>query len=329
MTGQNNGSIGLNLTSRGSIQDAAGNPLSTSGFTGQAYTFDTTPPPTPSIAAHPANPTNQTSASFSFTDTETGVSFVCKLDGGAYAACTSPKSYSVAQGTHTFSVEAIDAAGNAGPAASYIWVVDTTPPPNPKITSGPPNPSSSTSATFTFTDSEAGGSFTCKLDSGAWTACTSPTTYNGLNANNSHEFSVRAVDAAGNQSGETDFSWKISANVNFTISGNAPSLLYPGAPAIAIPVKLTNPNSVPIYVTSLAASLLASGLPTGCESTWFQIAPSNISATQTVQVPANGSVTLPAQGAGAPTVQMIDSHTKQNACIGANLTFSYSGSAHS
>jgi hypothetical protein len=111
----------------------------------------------------------------------------------------------------------------------------------------------------------------------------------------------------------------------FTISGNAPSLLYPGAAALAIPVKLTNPNSVPIFVTSLTVSFVA---PSGCSSAWFQIAQSTISTTG-VQVPANGSVTLPAPGATAPTIQMVDSHTLQDACKGANLTLSYTGSAHS
>jgi hypothetical protein len=309
-------------------KDTSGHTSEPASFT---WTIDLTPPPAPAISAKPPSLSNSTSASFSFTDTEAGVSFVCKLDGGAPAACSSPKAYSgLSQGSHTFQVQARDAAGNLSGPASWTWTVDTVPPPNPTITSDPPNPSTSTSATFTFTDSEAGVSFSCRLDSGTWTACTSPATYNGLNANNSHEFSVRAVDAAGNQSGETDFIWKISANVNFTISGNAPNLLYPGAPAVSIPVKLTNPNSVPIYITSLKASLLTTGLPAGCESAWFQIAQSNISATQTVLVPANnGSATLPTQGATTPTIQMIDSHTTQNACRGANLTFSYSGSAHS
>ena len=44
------------------------------------------PPPTPVITSTPANPTNQTSASFSFTDTQAGVSFVCQLDGSAFSS---------------------------------------------------------------------------------------------------------------------------------------------------------------------------------------------------------------------------------------------------
>ena len=60
-------------------------------------------PPTPVITSTPTNPTNQTSASFSFTDTQAGVSFLCQLDGSAFSACTSPRTtLALSQGSHTF-----------------------------------------------------------------------------------------------------------------------------------------------------------------------------------------------------------------------------------
>src|SRR4030095_8390869 len=96
-------------------------------------------PPTASIDSHPNNPTNSTSASFTFSGNDplgaggaaaSGVDhFLCKLDGGSYGACTSPQSYSsLADGSHTFSVESVDKAGNTSTAASFTWLVDTTPP---------------------------------------------------------------------------------------------------------------------------------------------------------------------------------------------------------
>ena len=46
-------------------------------------------PPAPTIASGPANPTTATTATFAFTDTEAGVTFLCSLDSAAYAACSS------------------------------------------------------------------------------------------------------------------------------------------------------------------------------------------------------------------------------------------------
>ena len=44
---------------------------------------------------------------FSFSSDVAGATFQCKLDKGAFAPCTSPKSYKVKPGKHTFSVEAV------------------------------------------------------------------------------------------------------------------------------------------------------------------------------------------------------------------------------
>ena len=90
-------------------------------------------PPAPSITAQPASPTNQTAASFSFTDSQSGVAFQCKLDAAAFAACSSPKGYTgLAAGSHTFQVQA-SAAGKTSSATSFTWTVDLTAPPAPSI----------------------------------------------------------------------------------------------------------------------------------------------------------------------------------------------------
>jgi hypothetical protein len=78
----------------------------------------------------PGNPSADASPDFEFSATEGGSSFECRLDAGAWEACTSPHGYSgLADGSHTFRVRATDAAGNVDPtAAVYTWTIDATAP---------------------------------------------------------------------------------------------------------------------------------------------------------------------------------------------------------
>src|SRR5207302_1905101 len=140
-------------------------------------------------------------------------SFLCQLDSSAFTACTSPATYSaLSQGSHTFSVKTQDSAGNQSSAASFTWTINTTAPPTPTITSTPANPTNQTSASFSFSDSQTGVSFLCQLDSSAFTVCSSPATYSGL-SQGSHTFSVKARDAAGNQSAAASFTWTVVSSL--------------------------------------------------------------------------------------------------------------------
>jgi hypothetical protein len=90
--------------------------------------------------------------------------------------------------------------------------LDTTPP-ETTIDSGPSGTVKSRDATFTFSSSEAGSTFVCSLDSGAFSPCSSPPgkTYSNL-ANGTHTFEVKATDAAGNTDPTPDSrSWKVRA----------------------------------------------------------------------------------------------------------------------
>ena len=88
---------------------------------------DTTPPDT-TIDSRPAIPTNSTTATFTFSGTDSGsgvASFACKLDGAAFTSCTTPQTYtSLSAGSHSFQVRAIDTAGNIDPTpASSTWTI--------------------------------------------------------------------------------------------------------------------------------------------------------------------------------------------------------------
>jgi Ca2+-binding RTX toxin-like protein len=160
------------------------------------YVPDTSAPET-ALDVAPDALTTDTTAIFEFSS-EPGSTFECALDGGSSAPCESPKTYSpLGDGVHTFEVSATDAEGNTDPTpARWTWTVDTTAP-QTAIDDGPSGPTNLTEAAFTFSSSEPGGSFECRLDTPGFVACTSPRSYPGL-ADGVHTFEVRATDPAGN-----------------------------------------------------------------------------------------------------------------------------------
>ncbi|MBK7934620.1 MAG: hypothetical protein IPK01_14345 [Acidobacteria bacterium] len=179
---------------------------------------DTNAPDT-TILTQPNNPINSSAATFTFsgTDTLVGIAgFECRIDAGAWAPCTSPKTYTgLADGSHTFDVRAVDTASNPDPTpATYTWVIDTVAP-DTSILTNPTNPTTNTNATFTFSGTDAAApeavaSFECRLDGGMYAACTSPQNYVAL-ALGSHTFDVRAIDTAGNvDASPASFAWTIN-----------------------------------------------------------------------------------------------------------------------
>jgi hypothetical protein len=142
--------------------------------------------------------TNSTTATFNFTSTDPSATFACSLDSAAFTPCTSPKTYTKLKVPlpHNFQVQAT-AGGVPDPSpASFDWLIDKKAP-NTAITSGPPVLTNNAVATFTFTSTEGGGGFQCKLDSDPFAPCTSPFV-SGVLADGKHTFQVKAVDAAGN-----------------------------------------------------------------------------------------------------------------------------------
>jgi gliding motility-associated-like protein len=92
-------------------------------------TLDQTAPET-SITSGPLDPNNSSTATFDFTSNEAGSTFQYSIDASAYTGTTTPLTLTgIAEGSHTVSIRAIDAAGNidAIPAA-YTWVIDQTAP---------------------------------------------------------------------------------------------------------------------------------------------------------------------------------------------------------
>jgi hypothetical protein len=252
--------------------------------------------PDTTITSGPPATTGDDTPTFSFTSTESGSPFECRVDSGGWETCTSPwTTGALADGPHSVSVRATDQAGNTdGSPATHSFTVDTstanttaeavwtaptdavvgqpvtldggasrgdapltctwsfenqdgsivwetvtgcvvqktflladtkhveltvsdgngdtgtnrqsfqvgapwvpdTTPPNTTVF-GPAGTSSDSTRTFSFTSTESGSTFQCRVDSGGWTSCTSPAIVTAL-SEGAHTFRVRAIDAAGN-----------------------------------------------------------------------------------------------------------------------------------
>ncbi len=102
-------------------------------------------------------------------------------------------------GSYTFFVYAIDAAGNGGQYVAYDFVIDSIPgPPVTTITSAPAAVSNDTTPRFEFTANEP-ATFLCGVDTATviepFVPCSSP--YDRTLADGSYTFFVYAVDTAG------------------------------------------------------------------------------------------------------------------------------------
>ena len=176
--------------------------------------------PDTTISTGPPTPTNQTSATFTFTSSEAESTFECSLDDAAFAACPTPQPYSgLADGPHTFAVRAIDATQNTGPEATYSWTIETRAP-TASVTSGPAALTNSRAASFTFTADEP-SSFECQLDGGSFQACGSSASYQGL-GDGTHTFAVRPTDAVGNTGAPSSHGWRIDGTAPETTIGSGP-----------------------------------------------------------------------------------------------------------
>ena len=160
----------------------------------RAFTVDATAPDT-TVSSGPTGPTNDATPTFAF-GSEPGATFQCKLDGAAYAACTSPVTTALlADGAHTFSVRATDAASNTDASpATRTFTVDTAAP-DVTITKKPAKRVTKQKVKIVFTG-EAGASYACSVDGKAYAPCTSPLKLKVKVGK--HIVLIRATDAAGN-----------------------------------------------------------------------------------------------------------------------------------
>jgi CSLREA domain-containing protein len=195
--------------------DAMDNESPNSNEASTSTAADTTPPET-TIDSGPTGTVSIASATFEFSSSEAGSAFECSLDGAPFSGCASPKDYtSLADGSHTFEVRAIDAAGNTDPTpAKRSWTVDATAPsvqpPQQNLALGTTlgtfavpvkltwsaTDSTSTVAKYELQQSTNGAAYTNVSLSSPTTTVRTVSLEPGI----TYQFRVRAQDSAGNWS---------------------------------------------------------------------------------------------------------------------------------
>jgi hypothetical protein len=221
------------------VKDTDGKSLGSS----KKWTFTTvdTAPPDTTIDSGPSGHVNSRSATFAFSSNESGSTFECSLDGGTFTGCASPKIVpeegSLTEGPHTFAVFATDAAGNADPTPdTQTWTVDTVVPAAPTVSldansnSGSQNDDITNDSTPTIGGTAEAGS-TVKIYDAQNSVVANATigndgtwghTFSALQEG-AHSYTVKAVDAAGNESQGTPIGLTIDTLAPNTFIGDKPS----------------------------------------------------------------------------------------------------------
>ena len=96
--------------------------------------------------------------------------------------------------------------------AGLALTPSATAPPDTTITSGPTSPTGDSDASFEFTSTKSGSTFTCALDGATAEPCQSPVALTGLGLGG-HTFTVTATDASGNPD-PTPASWEWTIEVD-------------------------------------------------------------------------------------------------------------------
>lgn len=190
------------------------------------------------LLAGPPDVTNQRTPTFTVSSL-VGTTFDCAVDSVLLSECATKGSNgqatitlpALADGSHTFRVRAEDGADSDRVPVVRTWRIDTTAPTATLDPTRGPNEGAlqaATTETFAFTSNEPGSTFSCRLDSAPFQACTSPRTVTGL-VPGPHRFEVRATDAAGNTSPVVARSW--------TVAGN------PATPRLAVKAKASRAST--------------------------------------------------------------------------------------
>src|SRR4051812_42425987 len=173
---------------------------------------------------------------------EPGAHFECKVDPGIdWKGCASPFTVQLQDGSYTFSVRAIDAAGNVEPSPpSRGFTVDTSAI-DTAIDAGPEGLTNDPTPSFTFSTAASGATFECRIDGAGssvptYTGCSTPFTAPKL-VSGAYTLQVRASSPAG----KVD---STPATRAFTVDADKPDTTITSAPDEGSKITTRTPTIV-------------------------------------------------------------------------------------
>ena len=217
------------------------------------------------IDSGPAPLTRSTTASFTFHATDKSATFVCKLDGSAYVACSSPTTLSgLAAGSHTFMVDA-SANGVSDPTpATTTWTIDVSAPTPPSNLAGTSPTSTSIALTWAAgTDNIGVTGNLINRDGSQMASVGAVTSYTDstVAAGSTHTYTVQAQDGAGNISGPSN-----SATVSTPPAPSVPdTIIDTGPPSLTNSTSATFTFHATVQGSTFTCKLDAQK-PAGCTS---------------------------------------------------------------
>jgi hypothetical protein len=302
----NSGTVG---DGQHSVALRASDPYSTVTSGTQSFSVDNTSP-TVAITNGPSNQTfgPGSTQTWTFTGNDgpgSGLQgYACKVDN-VPVTCSGPSSHSVtnlANGTHTFSVQAADNVGHGSNVDSRTYAIDATPP-ETTITSGPVEGASTTdtSVSFAFASSEQGSTFECRLYSDQpapikpdFAPCSGGSVHlqTGL-APGAYVFEVRASDALHNVDATP-------AVRRFNVAAPGVATTQPGT------TTTTSPPPVTTTIGPAALKTMVVTMPYAYASAV------KLTQLRLKHVPAGSTITITCKGRGCPAA-LKRGYTQRNA----------------